>query len=34
MADGFLKHYAKAENKNVEIYSAGVETHGVNPLAI
>ena len=34
MADGFLKHYARAENKNVEIYSAGVETHGVNPLAI
>jgi len=34
MAEGFLKHYARAENKNVEIYSAGVETHGVNPLAI
>jgi arsenate reductase len=34
MADGFLKHYAKEEDKNVEIYSAGTETHGVNPLAI
>lgn len=34
MADGFLKHYAKAEDKDVEIYSAGTETHGVNPLAI
>jgi arsenate reductase (thioredoxin) len=34
MADGFLKHYAKAEDKGVEIYSAGTETHGVNPLAI
>lgn len=34
MADGFLKHYSKAEYKDVEVYSAGVETHGVNPLAI
>ena len=34
MAEGFLKHYAKAEDKDVEIYSAGTETHGVNPLAI
>ena len=34
MADGFLKHYASVENKQIEIYSAGVETHGVNPLAI
>jgi len=34
MADGFLKHYANTENKDVEVYSAGVETHGVNPLAI
>ena len=34
MAEGFLKHYAKAEDKDVGIYSAGTETHGVNPLAI
>ena len=34
MADGFLKHYLKAEYKDAEVYSAGVETHGVNPLAI
>jgi len=34
MADGFLKHYSKLYNKEVEVVSAGVETHGVNPLAI
>lgn len=31
MAEGYLKHYAK---DNAIIYSAGVETHGVNPRAI
>ena len=31
MAEGYLKHFAK--DKAV-IYSAGVETHGVNPKAI
>jgi arsenate reductase len=31
MAEGYLKHFAK--DKAV-IYSAGVETHGVNPNAI
>ena len=34
MAEGFLKHHARAEDKDVEIHSAGTETHGVNPLAI
>lgn len=31
MADGYLKKYAKGR---AEIYSAGIETHGVNPKAI
>jgi arsenate reductase (thioredoxin) len=31
IADGYLKHFAV--NK-AEVYSAGVETHGVNPRAI
>jgi arsenate reductase (thioredoxin) len=31
LAEGYLKHFA--QNKAI-IYSAGVETHGVNPLAI
>lgn len=31
MAEGYLKHFAK---ENASIYSAGVETHGVNPKAI
>ncbi len=31
MAEGYLKHFAK---DNASIYSAGVETHGVNPRAI
>lgn len=31
MAEGYLKHFAKDTAK---IYSAGVETHGVNPRAI
>ncbi len=30
MAEGYLRHFAL----NTEIYSAGVETHGVNPKAI
>lgn len=32
MAHGYLAHFANTEN--VMVYSAGVETHGVNPLAI
>jgi len=31
MAHGYLNHYA---NDNATIYSAGIETHGVNPKAI
>ncbi|MEQ1552891.1 MAG: arsenate reductase ArsC [Ferruginibacter sp.] len=31
IAEGYLKYFAK--NK-AEVYSAGIETHGVNPLAI
>lgn len=31
IAEGYLKHFA---NGNAEVYSAGVETHGVNPKAI
>ncbi|MFZ4680647.1 MAG: arsenate reductase ArsC [Flavobacterium sp.] len=32
MAHGYLAHFANSEK--VEVYSAGIETHGVNPLAI
>ncbi|MBX2889109.1 MAG: arsenate reductase ArsC [Ferruginibacter sp.] len=31
IAEGYLRHFA---NGNAAIYSAGVETHGVNPKAI
>lgn len=31
IAEGYLKHFA---GERAEIYSAGVETHGVNPRAI
>lgn len=31
LAEGYLRHFA---NNKAEIYSAGVETHGVNPRAI
>ena len=31
MADGWLKHFT---GDKAEIYSAGIETHGVNPKAI
>lgn len=31
IAEGYLKHFAKSR---AEIYSAGIETHGVNPKAI
>lgn len=31
IAEGYLKHFA---NGKAEIYSAGIETHGVNPRAI
>ncbi|MEJ7672850.1 MAG: arsenate reductase ArsC [Chitinophagaceae bacterium] len=31
IAEGYLKHFAKDK---AEVYSAGIETHGVNPKAI
>ena len=31
IAEGYLRHFA---GDNAYIYSAGIETHGVNPLAI
>lgn len=31
IAEGYLKHFA---NGKAQIYSAGIETHGVNPKAI
>jgi len=31
IVEGYLRHFA---NGNAEVYSAGVETHGVNPKAI
>lgn len=31
MAEGFIKHFA---GNKAEVYSAGIETHGVNPKAI
>ncbi|EDM37835.1 arsenate reductase [Pedobacter sp. BAL39] len=31
MAEGYLRHFA---GDRAEIYSAGIETHGVNPKAI
>jgi len=31
IAEGYLKYFA---GKNAEIFSAGVETHGVNPRAV
>jgi len=31
IAEGYLRHFA---NGRAEVYSAGVETHGVNPKAI
>lgn len=31
MAEGYLRKFGK---KNLEVYSAGIETHGVNPKAI
>ena len=31
MAEGYLRHFA---GNNANVYSAGIETHGVNPKAI
>ena len=32
MAEGYLRHFVKGTT--AEVYSAGIETHGVNPRAI
>ena len=34
MAEGFLKRYAKEFKLDIEVISAGVETHGLNPRAV
>ncbi len=31
IAEGYLRHFG---NDQLEVYSAGVETHGVNPMAV
>ena len=31
MAEGWLKHFA---GNNVKVYSAGIQAHGLNPLAV
>lgn len=31
LAEGYLRHFA---GNRAEVYSAGIETHGVNPMAI
>jgi len=31
MAEGYLRHFA---GDKAQVYSAGIETHGVNPLAV
>lgn len=31
IAEGYLRHFA---NNNADVFSAGVETHGVNPKAV
>ncbi|WP_116190111.1 arsenate reductase (thioredoxin) [Paenibacillus taihuensis] len=34
MAEGFAKYYNTLYNQNFEIYSAGIEAHGLNPRAV
>ena len=34
MAEGYLKHFIKKMNIDINIYSAGVKAEGVNPKAI
>ena len=34
MAEGLFRHQAKLMGKDVEVCSAGVETHGLNPKAV
>lgn len=31
MAEGYLRHFARDK---ADVYSAGIETHGVNPKAV
>ena len=34
MAEGFMRHYAQFHHADIEVVSAGVETHGLNPRAV
>jgi len=34
MAEGFLRRYAKGFELKIEVVSAGIETHGLNPKAV
>ena len=34
MAEAYLRHYSKINKVHSEIYSAGIEVHGVNPKVI
>lgn len=34
MAEGFAKYYATLYNQPIEIHSAGIEAHGLNPRAV
>lgn len=34
MAEGFLKKHATSLNLDIDVVSAGVETHGLNPRAV
>jgi len=34
IAEAYLTSFAKKKNKNIEVVSAGVETHGLNPNAV
>lgn len=34
MVEGWLRHFSTINHNKVKIYSAGIETHGVNPMAI
>ncbi len=34
MAEGWLKFFANQYQKDINVYSAGIETHGLNPDAV
>lgn len=34
MAEGYLRYFAKENGVEMEVVSAGVETHGLNPRAV